>query len=92
MAAATAADHLIVANVSNWGATGLIAALSAYLNKPSIFHDGALERRCIEHCVAFGGWTACSWRPKRRWMGFPQSNGKVWSTLSATHWSGLRGV
>lgn len=53
--AATSADHLIVSNVSNWGATGLIAALSVYLEKPSIFHDGALERRCIEQCVAFGG-------------------------------------
>jgi hypothetical protein len=55
VAAATAADHLIVSNVSNWGATGLIAALSAYLVKPSVFHDGALERRCIEQCVSFGG-------------------------------------
>lgn len=55
VAATTAADHLIVSNVSNWGATGLVAALSALLEKPSIFHDGQLERRCIEQCVSFGG-------------------------------------
>jgi hypothetical protein len=55
VAAATAADHLIVANVSNWGATGLVAALAALLEKPSVLHGGDLERRCIEQCVSFGG-------------------------------------
>jgi len=55
VAAATAADHLIVSNVSNWGATGLIAALSALLQNPTIFHEPSLERRCIELCVATGG-------------------------------------
>jgi len=55
VAAATAADHLIVSNVSNWGATGLIAALSALLQNPTVFHDASLERRCIELCVASGG-------------------------------------
>ncbi|MFC6496437.1 glutamate cyclase domain-containing protein [Gemmobacter lanyuensis] len=78
VAAATAADHLIVANVSNWGATGLIAALSAYLNKPSIFHDGALERRCIEHCVAFGGVDGMFMAPEAAVDG-----------ISAVEWEGL---
>lgn len=78
VAAATAADHLIVTNVSNWGATGLIAALSAYLGKPSIFHDGALERRCIEQCVSFGGVDGMFMGPE------PAVDG-----ISAAEWEGL---
>ena len=78
VAAATAADHLIVANVSNWGATGLIAALSAYLEKPTVFHDGALERRCIEQCVSFGGVDGMFMGPE------PAVDG-----ISAIEWEGL---
>ncbi|AWM29454.1 DUF4392 domain-containing protein [Sinorhizobium fredii] len=78
VAAATAADHLIVSNVSNWGATGLIAALSALLEKPSIFHDGELERRCIEQCVSFGGVDGMFMGPE------PAVDG-----ISATEWAGL---
>lgn len=78
VAAATAADHLIVSNVSNWGATGLIAALSAYLEKPSVFHGGALERRCIEQCVSFGGVDGMFMGPE------PAVDG-----ISATEWEGL---
>lgn len=78
VAAATAADHLIVSNVSNWGATGLIAALSAYLGKPIVFHDGALERRCIEQCVSFGGVDGMFMGPE------PAVDG-----ISAIEWEGL---
>ncbi|PDT44502.1 hypothetical protein CO661_28410 [Sinorhizobium fredii] len=78
VAATTAADHLIVSNVSNWGATGLIAALSALLEKPSIFHDGELERRCIEQCVSFGGVDGMFMGPE------PAVDG-----ISATEWAGL---
>lgn len=78
VAAATAADHLIVSNVSNWGATGLIAALSALLDKPSVFHDGELERRCIEQCVSFGGVDGMFMGPE------PAVDG-----ISAIEWAGL---
>lgn len=78
VAAATAADHLIVSNVSNWGATGLIAALSAFLGKPLVFHDGALERRCIEQCVSFGGVDGMFMGPE------PAVDG-----ISAIEWEGL---
>ncbi|WP_431324789.1 DUF4392 domain-containing protein [Rhizobium sp. YTU87027] len=78
VAASTAADHLIVSNVSNWGATGLIAALSALLEKPSIFHDGELERRCIEQCVAFGGVDGMFMGPE------PAVDG-----IAAAEWAGL---
>lgn len=78
VAAATAADHLIVSNVSNWGATGLVAALSAYLGKPTVMHDGALERRCIEQCVSFGGVDGMFMGPE------PAVDG-----ISAVEWEGL---
>ncbi|WP_024927668.1 MULTISPECIES: DUF4392 domain-containing protein [unclassified Mesorhizobium] len=78
VAAATAADHLIVSNVSNWGATGLIAALSALLEKPSVFHEGELERRCIEQCVSFGGVDGMFMGPE------PAVDG-----ISAAEWAGL---
>lgn len=78
VAAATAADHLIVSNVSNWGATGLIAALSAVLENPSVFHDGELERRCIEQCVSFGGVDGMFMGPE------PAVDG-----ISAAEWAGL---
>ncbi len=78
VAASTAADHLIVSNVSNWGATGLIAALSALLEKPTMFHDGDLERRCIEQCVSFGGVDGMFMGPE------PAVDG-----ISAAEWTGL---
>jgi D-glutamate cyclase len=78
VASATAADHLIVSNVSNWGATGLVAALSAYLEKPSVFHDGELEQRCIEQCVSFGGVDGMFMGPE------PAVDG-----ISAKEWAGL---
>lgn len=53
--AATAADWLVVSNVSNWGATGIIAALSALLENPNVFHDPELEVRATEQCVENGG-------------------------------------
>lgn len=55
VAAATVLDYLVVSNVSNWGATGIIAALSALLENPIVFHDAELERRSIELCVGAGG-------------------------------------
>ncbi len=55
VAAVTAAEHLVVSNVSNWGATGIIAALSALLENPTVFHDADLEIRSIEACVGNGG-------------------------------------
>ena len=54
IAADTAADLLVVANVSNWGATGMIAALAALLENPIVFHEPELEVRCIELCAAAG--------------------------------------
>jgi D-glutamate cyclase len=55
VAAVTAADWLVVSNISNWGATGIVAALSALLENPVVFHAPELEIRSTELCVAHGG-------------------------------------
>ncbi|MBN8943203.1 MAG: DUF4392 domain-containing protein [Rhizobiales bacterium] len=81
VAAATAASHLVVSNVSNWGATGIIAALSALMNNPVIFHEAELEVRCIEQCVAGGGVDGMFMAPE------PAVDG-----ISAREWAGLIGA
>ncbi|WP_424980120.1 glutamate cyclase domain-containing protein [Leisingera sp. S232] len=78
VAAVMVADHLIVSNVSNWGATGLVAALSALLEKPNVFHSAELEVRCIEQCVTFGGVDGMFMAPE------PAVDG-----ISAKEWAGL---
>ncbi|CAN7728857.1 DUF4392 domain-containing protein [Bosea sp. LjRoot9] len=78
VAAATAASHLVIANVSNWGATGIIAALSALLQNEVVFHEPELEVRCIEQCVAGGGVDGMFMAPE------PAVDG-----ISALEWEGL---
>ncbi|MCG7324556.1 DUF4392 domain-containing protein [Achromobacter sp. ACRQX] len=55
VAAVTAADWLVVSNISNFGATGVVAALAALLENPVVFHEPELEIRSTELCVASGG-------------------------------------
>src|SRR5574341_546819 len=50
-----AADALVVAAVSNWGACGVAAALALILRDPSVLHEPELEGRLLERCVAGGG-------------------------------------
>lgn len=45
-------DVLFPANISNWGAYGVIAALAILLERPDLLHDESIERRMIEACVA----------------------------------------
>ena len=47
-------DVLVAANVSNWGAYGIIAALAACLKDPSICHSADAERRILTANVAAG--------------------------------------
>ncbi len=49
IAAATAADHLITATVSDWGCGGMIAALAFLREDIEIMHDAELEKAA---CVA----------------------------------------
>jgi hypothetical protein len=53
--AVTAADWLVISNISNWGATGIVAALSALLENPFVFHEPEIETRSTELCIAHGG-------------------------------------
>lgn len=46
-------DHLVAAGTSNWGAYGVVAALSR-LTGLELLHDPALESRVIDACVAAG--------------------------------------
>lgn len=55
VAAVAPADVLVVASVSNWAVTGLIAALTALLQNPVVFHEPELEVRSIDFCCAAGG-------------------------------------
>jgi hypothetical protein len=46
-------DHLVVSGTSNWGAYGIVAALSRLGSAP-LLHTPALERRLVEACVKAG--------------------------------------
>ena len=78
IAASTAADLLVVASVSNWAVSGVIAALALVMQNPSIFHDPALEVRSIELCTAFGAVDGVTMSPE------PAVDG-----ISAEEWRGL---
>lgn len=69
--AATAADCLVVASVSNWAVTGVIAALALVEQNPAIFHDPEVEIRSIELCTAFGGIDGLSMSPDVAVDGIP---------------------
>ncbi|NLG24447.1 MAG: DUF4392 domain-containing protein [Clostridiales bacterium] len=47
IAAATAADHLITATASDWGAYALAAAIALLSGAPDALHDESLERRAL---------------------------------------------
>ena len=51
LATRVATDVLFPANVSNWGAYGVIAALAILLGRPELLHNIDTERRMIEACV-----------------------------------------
>lgn len=75
---ATAADCLVVSSVSNWGVTGVIAALALVANDPGIMHEAELEVRSIELCAAAGGVDGVTMGPT------PAVDG-----ISAAEWGGL---
>ncbi|MGD9924787.1 MAG: glutamate cyclase domain-containing protein [Hyphomicrobiaceae bacterium] len=52
LATRVATDVLFPANISNWGAYAVIAALAIRLQRPDLLHDADTERRMIEACVA----------------------------------------
>jgi D-glutamate cyclase len=101
IAAVTPADVLVVASVSNWGVTGLIAALTALLKNPALFHDPELEVRAIEFCCLGGGVDGMIEAPEsavdgiaaKEWEGLIRGlRGSVLRTLGITvDWRGRMG-
>lgn len=51
----TKVDVTVVAMVSNWGAYGIEALLSALFRNREAMHDGALESRMLNACTMRGG-------------------------------------
>ncbi len=49
----TPADELVIAGVSNWGAYGVVAALSLSVGQ-NLLHTGAVERHLLASCVDAG--------------------------------------
>lgn len=101
VAAAVAADVLVVASVSNWAVTGVIAALTALLQNPVVFHEPELEVRSIDFCCAGGGVDGMIEAPEsavdgitaREWEGLIRGlRGSVLRTLGLTvDWRGRMG-
>jgi hypothetical protein len=56
-------DLLITAAVSNWGASGIAAALAVLLNRPEVMHDPETERRMLHRCVEAGAVDGFTCRP-----------------------------
>ncbi len=73
-----AADLLVVASVSNWGVTAVVAALALLLENPAIMHDPEAELRSIELCTAAGAVDGISDAPSFSVDG-----------ITATEWGGL---
>lgn len=63
-------DHLVVAGVSNWGAYGVVAHLSALAGRP-LLHTAAEERRLVAACVEAGAVDGMTRRREPRVDGLP---------------------
>src|SRR5207249_10677171 len=62
IASAVRVKYLVVAGVSNWGAYGIVAALS-WLSGQMLLHGAAEERRLVEACVEAGAGEGITPRP-----------------------------
>src|SRR5207244_5133191 len=63
--------YLVVAGVSNWGAYGIVAALSR-LSGQMLLHGAAEERRLVEACVEAGAVAGITRRPGPPVAGLPR--------------------
>src|SRR3989442_14768167 len=63
IASAVRVKYLVVAGVSNWGAYGIVAALSR-LSGQMLLHGAAEERRLVEACVEAGPARGLTPRPE----------------------------
>ncbi len=70
-AAAFAADYLVVASVSNWGAAGIVAALAAVTGDMDVLQEPEREQRAIELCANTGAVDGVSVSPEPAVDGIP---------------------
>ena len=68
----TETDVCVAASVSNWGAYGVIASLSALLGNPEVLQDTKIEARMLRECVDAGGVDGISSLPKPWVDGMPE--------------------
>lgn len=66
VATRVAADHVVVAGTSNWGAYGVAAVLALVADAPDALHAPDDERRMLEHAAANGLADGVSARPTTR--------------------------
>jgi hypothetical protein len=55
IATVSAADALVIAAISNWGAYGIAAMLGFLLKEPDLLHGPEAGRRMLEACARAGG-------------------------------------
>ena len=55
LATRVAANALVAANTSNWGAYGIVAALAAITGRTELLHTAEVESRILHACVAAHG-------------------------------------
>jgi hypothetical protein len=70
---ATQVDVAIPAAISNWGAYGVVACLSALLEKKEVMHDKALESRMVRVCADAGAMDGVTGRTDVSVDGLPES-------------------
>jgi hypothetical protein len=68
----TLVDVFIPASVSNWGAYGITACLSALLKRPEVLHDAKIESRVLRECIDAGGIDGISFLPEPKVDGLPE--------------------
>lgn len=101
VAAVGVADHVVVASVSNWAATGIIAALSMLHERALILHEPEIEQRAIARCCATGCVDGITSSPDHvvdgvgapEWLGLAQAlKGTLRRTIGdAVSWNGSTG-
>ena len=72
IASTTRATSLVISGVSNWGAYGIVAALSILVGS-QLVHRAELEREMIETCVKSGAVDGISKRAQRSVDGLPSN-------------------
>jgi hypothetical protein len=87
---ATATTRLVIASVSNWGAWGIIAAMSR-LRKANLLPTVAEARQLLAQCVALGAVDGTTGKRTETVDGFPsEENDRVLAEMHT--WLGRHGV